>query len=211
MANYTLQYPPAHNDTYVKATTSYYTNLPYYSTDPIKPLTGSDIADNNWYSNLYTVTNQRFHIDLGSAKIIRRIYYENSHNSGANTDRGVQNFTLWGSNEGTAFAQLTYATDTDWTQLTTASSSFDRHSASDAVDPKYINVNNTKEYRYYAFKFANNYGSAEFIGLRRIVLMTQDPSGGAFLLFLCEAWQRHKKLWTPERKLILPKDLGFSY
>jgi len=28
--------------------------------------------------------------------------------------------------------------------------------------------------------------------------------GGAFLMFLSEAWQRHNKLWTP--KLILPKE-----
>jgi len=33
------------------------------------------------------------------------------------------------------------------------------------------------------------------------------PTG--FFIFLSEAWNRHKKLWTP--KLLLPEDLGFSY
>ncbi len=43
------------------------------------------------------------------------------------------------------------------------------------------------------------------------VYSMKAKTGGAFLLFLSEAYQRHKKLWTPEKKLILPKDLGFSY
>jgi hypothetical protein len=34
-------------------------------------------------------------------------------------------------------------------------------------------------------------------------------SGGQPWIFLKDMWNKHKKLWTP--KLILPKDLGFSY
>ncbi len=37
----------------------------------------------------------------------------------------------------------------------------------------------------------------------------RQPSGSGFFLFLSEAYKRHKDLWTP--KLVLPKDLGFSY
>ncbi len=173
MATYTSQYP-TQDDAHVKATTNRGASyLPYFTTDPTKSLTGDD-ASQQWYAVLATITNQRFHIDLSSAKIIRRIYYENSHYLGTYTDGGVENFTLWGSNEATAFAELTYATDTNWTQLTIASSVMDQHVALDQADPKYILVTNTVAYRYYAFKFADNYGQAIVMGIRRIELQTED-------------------------------------
>ena len=163
-------YPPAHNDTYVKATTKYSTDYwPYYATDPAKSLTGAYFT-NQWLASAGTVTNQRFHIDLGSATVLTRIYYENSHSSGIDTDTGVQNFTVWGSNDAGSFAELTYATDTGWTQLTTSQSTFDQHTGSNVSDPKYITVTNTTAYRYYAFKFADNYGDTNALGFRRIEL-----------------------------------------
>ena len=191
MATYTLQYPPAHNDTYVKATTKFDTNYwPYYATDPAKSLTGAwgTPGLNAWACVNGTVTNQRFHIDLGSPKIIRRIYYENGHSSGNFTLYGVNNFTFQGSNTAAAFAELTYATDTNWTQLTIAQSTFDQHVAADQADPKYILVTNTTAYRYYAFKFADTQGAATFMAVRRIVLMTQDgyPPAGGFSG--CQPW-----------------------
>lgn len=173
MTTYTSNYPPAQNETYVKATTIYSTfYFPYFATDPSKSLTG--LWDSNSWLSQYEDTNQRFHIDLGSAKIIRRIYYENAHISGNRTDVGVKNFTFWGSNEATAFAQLTYATDTDWTQLTTSQSTLDQHVEADQTDPKYITVTNSTAYRYYAFKFANHYGDSSYMGVRRIELQTED-------------------------------------
>ena len=177
MTTYTLVYPPAHNGTYVKSTTTYdATNFwPYFATDPAKSLTGTS-AGNSWAASV-TKTNQRFHVDLGAATIIRRVYYENFHNAGLSTTSGAKNFIMQGSNEATAFAQLTYGTDTDWTQLTTSVSLFDQHSAVDAVDPKYFLVTNTVAYRYYAFKIADNYAGG-YVGLRRIVLMTEDGYGG---------------------------------
>ena len=71
---YTSQYPTAHSDDYVKATSKHSTGYwPYYATDPALPLTG-DQANNQWYSHWDgAITDQRFHIDLGSAKIIIRI------------------------------------------------------------------------------------------------------------------------------------------
>ncbi len=164
------QYPPAQSDTYIKATTKYSTNhWPYYATDPTKSLTGS-YEDCSWLSEYLVLTNQRFHIDLGSAKIIRKIYYENTHSFGTQTPRGVKNFTFWGSNTAGSFAELTYGTDTGWTQLTTSQSTFDEHVYSDQADPKYITITNSTAYRYYAFKFANNHGDEIFIGVRRIEL-----------------------------------------
>lgn len=173
-ATYTSAYPPAHNDTYVKATSKATTNYwPYYATDPSKSLTGGRNL-NQWISGSAAITNQRFHIDLGSAKTVKRIYYENSHDSGTKTNEGAKNFTFQGSNEATAFAELTYGTDTNWTNLTTAVSLFTEHVAADQVDPKYILVTNSTAYRYYAIKIADGLGSTSFVGLRRIVLQTQD-------------------------------------
>jgi hypothetical protein len=172
---YTLVYPPAHSDTYVKSTSKFSTDFwPYYATDPAKSLTGSWIG-NQWISANGSPSNQRFHIDLGSAKVIRRIYYENCHNSGGNTNNGAKNFTLWGSNTAGAFAELTYGTNTNWTQIGGARQ-FDQHVAADQADPKYITVDSAVAYRYYALKISDNWGAADFMSLRRLVLQT----GGLF-------------------------------
>ncbi|MBA7527288.1 hypothetical protein ES705_19464 [subsurface metagenome] len=174
MATYTSQYPPAQSSTYVKAT-SYYSadNYPHFTTDPTKPLTGS-FAGNAWLSGLNKDTDQRFHIDLGSAKIIRRIYYENIHHLGGSTDGGAQNFTLWGSNTAGDFADLVYVNDGTWTELDVSQNTLDRHVDLDQADPKFITVTNSTAYRYYALKFADNYGNVYFMGVRRIELQTED-------------------------------------
>ncbi len=184
MATYTSVYP-TQDDSHVKATSKYDTNFwPYFATDQTKSVTGA-WGGNAWASGADITTNQRFHIDLTNVKIIRRVYYENGHTAGDNK-YSVQNFTVWGSNSASSFAELTYGTDTGWTQLTPSQSTFDRHVALDQADPKYITINNTTEYRYYAFKFADCYDpSGTVMGVRRIELQTEDgfsPSG--FFAFL---------------------------
>ena len=73
--NYTSQYPPAQSDTYVKATAKAGTGFwAYYATDPTKSLTGEH-TDKSWLSANGTITNQRFHTDLGSVKIIKRNFF----------------------------------------------------------------------------------------------------------------------------------------
>ena len=174
MATYISQYPPAQNDTYVKATTKYSTSFcPHFTTDPAKSLTG-DQTNNQWVAAANT--DQRFHIDLGGAKIIRRIYYENGHISGGITDYGAKLFTLQGSNDAGAFAELTYSVDTNWVYLTTAASQFDKHVALDQADPKYILVNNGAAYRYYALKISTNWGNV-YMAIRRLVLQTEAGFG----------------------------------
>ena len=163
-------YPPAQSTTYVKATSEHVSGNyhPYYATDPTKSLTGTFIV-NAWVSTS-PLNPQRFHIDLGSSKTINKVYYENGHHLGGTTDIGGRNFTLWGSNTASDFADLVYANDGTWVQLTTDVSEFDEHVALDQSDPKYINVTNDVSYRYYAFKFADDWGSVNFIGIRRIEL-----------------------------------------
>jgi hypothetical protein len=177
---YASQYPTQDAD-HVKATTILDANCqPFYTTDPTKTLTGTDygvswLSENSGGAGVPPTVNQRFHIDLGSAQIIKRIYYENNHDSGTTTNHGVKNATFWGSNEASAFAELTYGIDTNWTQIGGALQ-FEQHTASDVADPKYIVVTNTTAYRYYAFKFPDNWGGTYKMGIRRIELQTLSPS-----------------------------------
>lgn len=176
---YTSEYPPAYNSTYVKDTSNSGASeyAAHFAANPANALTGS-WSTRAWISANPGTTNQRWHIDLGSAKIIRRIYYENVHNSGGNTTNGVKNFTFWGSNDSSAFSTLTYGTDTNWTQLTTSQSTLDEHSASNAADPKYITITNSTAYQYYAVKCADNWGGSFYMGIRRMVMQTEDGYTG---------------------------------
>ncbi len=181
-------YPPLHNTTYVKAT-SYYSSsyYPHFTTDPTKPLIWL-ITNNQWLSANGVSTNQRFHIDLGSEQVINKIYYENEHSQSSYTDRWVKDFTFWGSNSPTAFADLVYWNDADWTQLVTSQSIFNQHVAVDVSDPQYITVTNTTWYRYYAFKFANNWGNASHMGVRRIELQDTNIIPGRKNIVLTNNW-----------------------
>jgi hypothetical protein len=172
----TSQYPPVQSDTYVKATTtnSVPAYSPYKMTDPSQPLTGI-FYPYCWISSNNNVTNQRFHIDLGSGKVITKIYYENLHYAGGTTNAGVKDFTFWGSNSASSFGDLNYSNDTGWTQLTTSQGTFDQHVSLDQADPKYITVTNNVGYRYYAFKFANTWGGTSYMGARRIELQAGTP------------------------------------
>jgi hypothetical protein len=171
---YTSEYPPAYSDSYVKATSSYGSTYDaWLTTDPSLSLTGH-WAGNQWVSP--GTTSQRFHIDLGEEKIIRRIYYQNNHVSGSSTTSGAKNFTIWGSNEATSFAELSYSVDTDWVEITPSQLFLDEHIALDQSDAKYITLENSASYRYYAFKFVNNWGGGE-MGVRRIELQTEDGYG----------------------------------
>ena len=161
------QYPPAYNTTYVKATTEVYAAA-YFATDPNTSLIGLD-TNATWATNNLVNTNQRFHIDLGSAKVITRIYMENYHSAGTSTDAGVKNFTVQGSNTAGAFADLTYATNTNWTDITSTPTQVAQHPASNTTAPQYFTLTNAVAYRYYAIKFADAWGAA-YMALRRIAL-----------------------------------------
>lgn len=137
-------------------------------TDLGKSLTGSSI-NTSWYCGGGISADQRFHIDLGTGKIITRIRYENYHDSGAYTGNGARGFTFWGSNLGTSFSNLNYIIDTGWTQIAADVSEFNQHVAADMSDPNYVDLTNSGSFRYYAFKFANNWGLSG-LALRRIVL-----------------------------------------
>jgi len=159
-------YPAEYSTTYVKATQVYSAQAAHEAYDPANSLTGDGVAT-EWQTE-GAVTNQRYHVDLGAMKVIGRIYYENSHASGKDTDAGSKNFILQGSNSASSFGELTYATDTGWTQI--AAGQFAQHVAANSPDPKYILVPPHQAYRYFAVKIANNWGNASYMGLRRIAL-----------------------------------------
>lgn len=171
---YTSQYPTQDID-HVKATSTFGAGQyqPYFATDPTKSLTSIDGSGSVAWLTM-EAGSQRFHIDLGEAKIIKRIYFEAIVNLLHSTwYGGVGDFTFWGSNDGTAFTTLTYATDTNWTQLTTDPTIFQKHSETAQSEPQYALVTNTTAYRYYALKIAN-YGDSSYYGIRRIELQTKD-------------------------------------
>jgi len=179
---YISVYPPVQDTDHVKATDSYYSGvtgftwLPFYATNPANSLVGPGSPwgnEGNWLVGLNNsaLSGCRFHIDLGTAKRIQRIYYENYHASGTGVISGAKDFTFWGSNDAGAFANLVYATDTNWTQLTTDVSVFEQHVAVDISDPKYVLVTNGNAYRYYCIKAAPpGYDPGNLWGLRRIEL-----------------------------------------
>ncbi len=173
VTNYQSWFPPAQSATYVKATSTYNSSYyPYFATSPNTSVYDG-VGSQAWIGDsVASATNQRFHIDLGSAIVINRIYYENYHDAGGTTSQGVQHFTFWGSNNAAAFADLTYGDDTNWTQLTCDISAFAQHISVDRQDPRYANVTNSTAYRYYAFKFADNWGGASWMGVRRIELQS---------------------------------------
>lgn len=166
-------YPMAQSAIFVKATVEKTGegDYAYKATDPGISLTGP--REGKCWMGDAGAHPLRFHIDLGQPQLIIRIYYENHHATGVQTNQGVKNFTFWGSNNPEAFAQLTYGIDTNWTQLTTSQATFDQHAAADAPDPKYINVTNTVAYRYYAIKCVDSHGGVYDMGIRRIVLQSQ--------------------------------------
>ena len=175
----TSVYPPAHNDTYVKATTKYGTDYwPYFATDPAKSITGTHVG-NAWLSVNGTATNQRFNIDLGSAKTVNRIYLENGHHEGGSTTLGIENFVLQGSNNASSLAQTDYSSDLYWTTIQSGLQAAE-HVEADQADPQYFTASNGTAYQYYSLKIADCWGGS-FMGFRRVVLQIKTSQQIIFM------------------------------
>jgi len=176
---YTSQYPsPIDATTVVATTTANASYIPAFAINSALSLVGS-FTSNSWASTFSGGgnTNQRFSIDLGSAKVITRIYYENCHSTGLNTQFGCKNFTFYGSNTAGDFSTTTYASTGNWVQIGTSQSYFDEHIQLNQADPKYIYLTNTTAYRYYSFKIADNYGQSDQMAIRRIELQSTATTG----------------------------------
>ena len=167
-SGYATDDPPAFNSTYVVGNynPADAQRLANPSTSPIGSYSG-----NSWPSPGPT-SNVRWHIDVGTAVAVKRVYYVNGHTSGDREGWGARHFTMWGSNNAGAFADTTYGTDTNWTQLTTAISEFAQHVHADVEDPQYFLVTNSTAYKYYAIKIADNWGDNSLL-MRRLQLQVE--------------------------------------
>lgn len=166
---YEAVYPPAYNETYIKTTNRWFEFEGFRAVDPALSLSGGRYL-NSWLTENGHTGSQRFHVEFASAQVIKRIEYCNSHHDGYETDAGVKDFTIQGSNSATAFANLTYADNTDWTDITANISSMTQHTEGyDGAIWRTIELTNDVAYKYYAIKCANNHGDGNNIGLRRVV------------------------------------------
>lgn len=187
LEQYVPSRPSAHDTAHVKATTSVAGDGdPWDATDPANSIVGS-ATGKAWLAAAATNTNQRLHIDIDTAKAVKRIYFENFHDSGGSTTNGAKNFTVWGSNDAGAFSTLTYGTDTNWTEITASVNQLPQHAASDVADPQYVDLTNATAYRYYAIKFADAWGGSQ-MGIRRIELLVEVDAATAVPTDLQTNW-----------------------
>jgi hypothetical protein len=124
-----------------------------------------------------TAAQQRFNIELPSPEILEAIEFENYHNSGAETNTGVVNWVLFGSNVPSALTDPTYVGGPGFTGLTIIrNGSLVQHPASDTSEPQRFPISVTESYSIYAIMLANNYGGTA-MGLRNVKLLAEsaDP------------------------------------
>jgi PKD repeat protein len=188
---YTIQPLPSVNKLFINATNSYPSqHEPLSLMNNASSLIGSPISeyDQMWLTNNLYIKEIRLTIDLGEAKIIRNVTYNNGHLSGTVTNRGAKNFVMQGSNSDSylyRYKMPEYENNTGWTNLTTSVTQFAQHAAVDVADNQSFLVTNTNAYRYYSFKIADNWGSGNYISMRRLQLLTEDTySTPAVLLTL---------------------------
>jgi PKD repeat protein len=175
--SYTTQDPPGFSSTYEKATTT--SNLDdwqvWYLFNNALDYTKTSDSGVTWQSVRYEIANQRINVDLGSAKTITRVKYENYFGSNG-VSAGARNVAIYGSNTASDFSTTTYATDgslelindfEEWTiRNTTAGTSF----------PGYVIIDSPGSYRYYTFRISNTWGSTNFLALRHLELQSTDIS-----------------------------------
>lgn len=165
---YYAVYPQAFDGTYVKTTNQWLGFEGFRAIDPSLALDGGRYL-NNWLTQDGYIGSQRLHVEFTSARVVKRIIYCNSHHDGYETNVGVKDFIIQGTNNAAAFANLTYADDTNWTTIPTDVSAMVKHPEGyDGVIWNTINLTNDTAYKYYAIKCANNHGNTHYIGIRRL-------------------------------------------
>ena len=129
---------------------------------------------NSYRSDGGSGTNEKFNVDLGSAKVIKRLYLENYHDGGLSTNTGIKDFTVYGSNTESDFLNDTYADVLPgMTALHTGNLTAAQHIAADNSDPQIFELTNTVAYRYYILRIADNHGDGSYLGFRRIHLLDE--------------------------------------
>ena len=130
--------------------------------------------NNAWVSADASVTNQRLVVDLGSTTIIRNIRIANSHDSGSNEDTGVKTTVIYVSDNASDYTGV-YGTDNAQTQIW--SGIVPKHTASDIKEFFDIYLDESeKSGRYLIFEFADNWGDATNMAVRRIEVSSSGRS-----------------------------------
>lgn len=121
-----------------------------------------------------SVSNTRYNIDYGSAVVAEGVYIVNGGGTTlATTNRGAKDFILQGSNSATAFAETTYATDTDWTDI--GSGTFiQRSSTATQRAAQIVPIANSTGYRYYSVKLVNNLGGTTNIMVNKLLIAAKN-------------------------------------
>lgn len=153
--------------------------MAYNAMNPTNSLVGG-WAGNSWTTIDFVTTNQRFIVDLGDNKVVRKVVYNNWHSLGGSTERGAYESRIYGSSVNDSHTTTTYGNTTGLTLLSPSGSNatgwftFDRHVNSDVADTKNFTVNNENAYRYYIFDIANSRDPVNNIGFRHLQLQTED-------------------------------------
>jgi len=156
------------NTDYVAAATATLNLDAKWASNRSSSVTGS--ASANAYQAYNINAEVKYVFSHITAVIPDSITIENYHNSGADTNLGVKNVLVYGSNAAT-FPTTTYADDTDLTLLTTIL--VDEHSASDVAEPQTFSITTSTAYKHYVLKLVDNHGGGFYIGFRKVYVSGQ--------------------------------------
>jgi hypothetical protein len=170
--------PIANTAEYVKPSGVGYENVAAYNAtmqDDQTSLIGA--AAYNSYRNSVTGSTMGFQIQTRSIPTI--IDIENYHDSGAETDRGVNSFGLYGSNDIDSFDDF----GAEWgTGTLLYSGNASAHAATNTPERQRFTFTNTNSYRFFYLKLNSNHGDNQYCGIRRVTLFgTVDPVNYAFI------------------------------
>jgi len=164
--NYSPNFLPRNSATYALATSE---TAGYEAFEAVNRsnLVVAGAVNGAWLSASSSNANQKFNVDLGSAKIIKKLALDNYINgTSTDTDIGIQNFLVYGTNNSAAFNNTTYANTADLTLLGTFAAT--EHIAIQNSDVQVFDLTNSVAYRYYVVRVADNHGDSGNIGFRRL-------------------------------------------
>lgn len=129
----------------------------------------------NSRSRTQQTSNIRINYDSVTARICNRMELINGYYiytptwEITNTNEGIKNFSIYGSNSVNAFDTVDFNNTTDLTLIGT----FVALEYSPSSNIQVIKLNNSTAYRYYIFKILDNYGSTEATCIRYIGLFEE--------------------------------------
>lgn len=197
MPSYVTKYPAAYTSTYVKSANETTSGEAYHPLDPDTLMTGTS-GNQSW--NTYAQTDpQKFNIDFTSSYIFDRIAYQNYHDSGSNTNLGIKNVTVYGTNDSDAFDSLVYTNLDDLVELDTVV--FSQHTAVDEEDQEHIDLDTyTTAYQYIVLVCQDTHGGGAF-GVRQLEFQVYElaedevvATVNAGVGFGCSVTEHHNNL-----------------